>query len=275
MKKLILISLSLLAVACTKVPAGYVGVKVHTMGGAKGIDHEVVGVGYYFLAPSVEIYKFPVFMQNYIWTKSPYEGNQHHQQDDESFTFQTKEGLSVNADIGISYEIDPAMVSKLFQTYREGIEEITNTFLRNIVRDALNQVASQMVVEDIYGSKKSDFIKNAQGIVADRIGAVGIRVDHLYLTGEMRLPQSVVDSLNAKIAATQDAMRVENEVAKAKFEAEKKIAEARGEAESNRLKQSSLSEQYLKYLAIQKWNGAYPQVTGGSVPMISIGGLGK
>jgi regulator of protease activity HflC (stomatin/prohibitin superfamily) len=261
-----LLLLSLLFIGCTKVPAGFVGVKVHTMG-QKGVDNEVVGVGYYFLPPGIEIYTFPTFMQNYVWTSSLHEGAGH----DESFTFQTKEGLSVSSDIGISYEIDPTKVSHLFQTYRQGIQEITHTFLRNAVRDALNNTSSQLSVEEIYGLKKNQFLADSQAIVAAELKDVGIKIDHLYIVGSMRLPDSVLTALNAKIAANQTAMQIQNEVAQARAQAEKMIAEARGESEANRLKMQSINEQFLRYEAIKKWDGKLPTVSGNATPFVHLG----
>jgi regulator of protease activity HflC (stomatin/prohibitin superfamily) len=88
----------------------------------------------------------------------------------------------------------------------------------------------------------------------------------------MRLPETVVAALNSKITATQDAMKVQNEVAQAKAQAEKAIAIARGEAEANRQKMASITPQLLQYEAIQKWNGVLPSMmtNGGSVPFINL-----
>lgn len=254
--------------ACSQsVPAGYVGVKVYLLGGSKGVDHEVLGVGRYYIGYNEELYTFPTFTQNYVWSKSPTEGRP----DDESFSFQTKEGLTVNTDVGISYEIDPTKVSLIFQKYRRGLDEITHIFLRNSVRDALNKQASNMTVEDIYGAKKGDLITTAQATVAAEVGAVGIKIDKLYLTGSMRLPENVMAALNSKIEATQKAIQSQNEVVQAKAEAEKAIAIAHGEAEANRQKVLSLSPALIQYEAIQKWNGVLPTMTGsGAIPFINI-----
>ena len=122
------------ATGCSKVPAGNVGVKVYLLGKSKGVDMEILPVGKYWIGVNEELYLFPTFQQNYVWTKSPKEGSP----DDESLTFQTVEGLSVNADVGISYHLDPDKIPTIFQKYRRGIDEITNIFMRNVVRDGFN-----------------------------------------------------------------------------------------------------------------------------------------
>lgn len=78
---------------CSYVPAGNVGVKVNMLGGDKGVDTEVLGVGRYWIGMNEELYVFPTFMQNYVWTKDPAEGSPN----DESISFQTADGMTANA----------------------------------------------------------------------------------------------------------------------------------------------------------------------------------
>ncbi|WP_219622928.1 SPFH domain-containing protein, partial [Vibrio parahaemolyticus] len=123
---------------CSKITAGHVGIKVNLLGGDKGVQAEEVGVGRYWVGVNEELYSFPTFSQNYVWTASETEGSEN----DESISFQTIEGLAVNADVGITYRIDPTKVSKIFEKYRRGVDEITDVYLRNMVRDALVEKAS-------------------------------------------------------------------------------------------------------------------------------------
>lgn len=248
------------------------------MGGDKGVQDEVLPPGWYWVGFTKTLYTFPTYMQNYVWSKSPNEGSAH----DESISFQTSEGLSVSADIGISYQVDPTKVPVLFQTYRKGLDEITNIYLRNIVRDALVREASSQPIEAIYGSGKSALLKAVQKEVADKVKPAGIIIDQLSWVGELRLPGTVTESINAKIQATQIAQQKENEVAAAKADALKLVAQADGEAKSrmiqataeanaNKLVSESITPELVRYQATQKWNGELPGVMGsGVVPFISI-----
>ncbi len=76
MKK-ILCSLMIMAtcVGCSKVPAGNVGIKVYLLGKSKGVDTEELPVGRYWIGINEELYKFPTFTQNYVWTKNINEGS--------------------------------------------------------------------------------------------------------------------------------------------------------------------------------------------------------
>ena len=104
--------------ACSKVPVGNVGVKVFLLGGEKGVDSVELTPGRYYIGIIEELFLFPTFTQNYVWTKDPAEGSPN----DESITFQTVEGMNVGADVGISYAVNGEKVSTIFEKYRKGID---------------------------------------------------------------------------------------------------------------------------------------------------------
>ena len=180
MKKILIMLVLLFAglafTGCTRVKPGHVGVKVYMTGGAKGVDQEVVGPGNYFLGWNTELYDFPTFQQNYTWTKSISEGNP----TDESITFQTKDGLSISADIGIQYNIAPENVGAVFQKYREGVKELTNIVLRNMVRDAFVRRSTSYSAEEAYSSNKSALMDSVLTDVKREAKACGITVDNIY-----------------------------------------------------------------------------------------------
>lgn len=262
--------------ACSKVPAGNVGVKVYLLGSNKGVDVEELGVGRYWIGINEELYLFPTFMQNYTWVRDENSGV------DESLSFQTVEGLTANADVGISYSIDPTKVTDIYQKYRRGVDEITDTFLRNMVRDALVKAAAAKPIEQVYGAGKAELIEKVQADVAAQVAPIGIKIDKIYWIGDIRLPPKVIESINAKIEATQRAQQRQNEVAQARAEADKKIEEARGQAESilrvaeaqakaNELLAESLTFEFVQYQAITKWDGVLPRMIGESaIPFVDV-----
>lgn len=276
--------LLVLSVGCSRVPPGNVGVIVHAVAGDKGVDNEVVGVGRQWLGWNDEMFIFPTFSQNYTWVKS--------EDKDESLSFGTAEGLSIGADIGITYAIRPDKVAAVFQKYRKGVNEITDIYLRNMVRDALVTSASTRGIESIYGTGKADLMKEVENAVRDQVNDIGIIVERVYWVGDLRLPPQVTSSINAKIQATQISMQRENEVktaeaqaaievAQAKGQAEAKLTNARAEAESLRIQNEALKQSQdilelrrieVSKLAAEKWDGKLPttMLPGGSVPFITL-----
>lgn len=279
MKKIVVLLMCFYIMACSKVPAGNVGIKVFLLGGQKGVDVQELTPGRYYIGVNEELFLFPTFTQNYTWTKACVDGDC----ENEEIGFQTIEGLAVTADVGISYRIDPEKASTIYQKYRKGVEEITDLYLRNMVRDSLVKNASNMQVESVYGSGKTRLIEAVQSDVVFQTKDIGIIVEKVYWIGELRLPDVVTGSINAKIQATQMAEQRRNEVEQSKAEADKKVEEARGEAESTLIRAKAEAESIelrgralrnnpdlIQLNAIEKWNGILPQVSGSATPFVDI-----
>lgn len=263
----VLLSIGLVS-ACSNVPNGHVGVKIDRYGDDRGVQAETFKPGRYYIGPTADMYLFPTFSQNDAWTKEANEFSP----TDESFAFQSVEGLSVGADIGFSYHIKPEDAPRVFEKYRRTVQEISSVVLRNMTRDALNQVASGMLIEDIYGKGKVDLQAKVFTIVQKEAAKSGITVENLFFIGEIRLPAAVRNSINAKIAATQEAIRKENELRSAIADAEKAIAEARGQAESTEILGRALAQNpaVLKHKWLEKWNGKLPTTVAGDSSDIII-----
>lgn len=272
MKKLLLaLALAGLA-ACSKVPAGHVGVKAYLLGGEKGVDSVELGPGRYWIGVNEELYLFPTFTQTDKWTGP------------QAITFQSSEGMSVSANIGVSYAVDPNKVSVVFQKYRKGIEEISDLYLRQMVADAFVTIGGTKPIESVYGEGKAEFITQVEARVREQVAPIGINVERVYWVGQPKLPNSVVDSINAKINATQKAQQRENEIQQAKAEAQKVIETANGEAQATlivakanadaiRLRAEALkqNQELVQLTLAERWNGQLPtQMLGNAMPFLNI-----
>jgi len=283
MKKIIgiLAVLSVLMLSgCSNVEPGYVGIKVYLLGGDKGVDSQELGVGRYWIGVNEQLYTFPTFTQTHAWTKDATEGSPN----DESIDFQSKNGMNINTDVGISFNIDPQSVSKVFQKYRKGINEITHVYLRNMVRDSFVSQASKLTDEEIYGEKKDQLLAAVEAQVRTETKDLGIVIERIYLIGQMRLPGLVINAINAKISASQLASQKQVEIISAQAEAQKKIAAADGEAQSillvakaqakaNKLISDSLTPELVEYKKVEKWNGVNSAtvLSTNTSPLVNLG----
>ena len=248
-----------LSVGCSKVPAGYVGIIVDLYGTQKGVQLQEVGTGRYWLTPNEELFRFPTFTQTVTW------------HDENALSFQTVEGMKVSGAVGMTYHVEAAKVPVLFQKYRAGIDEITNVFLRNMVRDAFNEKASTLKVESVYGAGKTELLLAVEERVRDQVRDIGIVVERIYYAADLVLPVQVTQSLNDKIKATQMAEQRKNEVQQSKAEADKERERAHGiadaqlivakaEAEAITLRADALrsNKDIIQLNAIEKWDGKLP-----------------
>lgn len=285
MKKIILALAVLLSVsACSRVEVGNVGVKVDKYGDDRGVNAEVLSPGSYFTGFNTSVYEYPTFTKTDKWTKSVSEGKAL----DESLSFQIGGGILVNTDIGIAYHVEKGDVTKVFQKYRTDIEQVSDGPLRNMVRDELNRAGVKYDVESMQGKGKLDLMNEVMVNVQSKAKVIGVSVESISFINDMRFPAAITAAMNAKIQATQDAMRIENEVRQTKATSEKlivqadaqvKVAEAEAKAMELRGKamQANANLLELKRLevqqdAIKKWDGKLPtqMIPGSTVPFISL-----
>lgn len=251
------------------ISPGYVGVVVDLFGSTQGVEQKELHVGMHFIPPWKNVYTFPTFEQNDIW------------QDNEGFNFQTKEGMAIHADIGITFHIEPSAVSKIFQRYRRGMHEISHIFLRNFIRDAINKAASKFTVQDLYSTSKEQFFTEVEQHVRSDLKDLGIIISRIYLIGRFHFPPNVIAAINAAIEANQKAQQRENELRQSEAEAKKLVAAAEGEAQcilmkanadsaANRAITATLTPTLLEWAKIQKWDGKLPQVSTSTTPIIAL-----
>jgi len=275
----------------TRVDAGHVGIRVKLAGSDRGVQDMPVVTGWVFYNPiSEQIVIFPTSVQNVVWSLNPHEGRPV----DESITFSSSEGVNVNADIGLSFHIEPSLAPRLYGRFRQNdMLELADGYVRNTVREAFNDVASKIPVQDVYGAGKSKMLAEATQRCRDVLGKDGFVIDQLTFNGALRLPQNVADAINRAMEATQNAIQSENRVRQVKAEAEQAITKATGaaeaarqqaqgegdallirarsEAKANEIIRLSMSASVLQYRALEHWDGKLPTYNGGGqLPLLTI-----
>lgn len=281
MRKLVILSL-LVAGACTKVEPGYVAVVVNNYGSQRGVKDFPIRTGaVWYNIFTEDVYKFPTFSQNYLWSKNPKEGSDN----DESFTVNSIEGAKVNFDIGASITFEPDSVPRIFVQYRKDADHIIMMNVRSQVRDAFSRHASRMKVTDIFGIGKQSLQDSVLADMKKVLSPQGIHITQLSMIGEMRVDPEVQRSIQAVLQAAQRAIEAQNKVVQAQAEADQMVKTARGDSasaviraqgmsEANKLLRVQLTPELIQYEMIKKWNGIVP-VVASSGNLLDIRGLIK
>ncbi len=264
----------------TRIDAGHVGVEIVLSGSQRGANEIPIRTGWVFYSPlRSQIIQFPTYVQTVKWTHDLNEGNPNN----EEMGFNSKEGLEISSDVSLSYSIDAARVPDFYVKYRvNDLSLFTHGILRDIVRNSLNQVASNYPVEQIYGEQKTQFLGQVQKLIQQQLDPVGVQLQQFGFIGAPRVPQVIASAITSKAQAIQDAERARNELAKTQAEAAKQIAaadgeakssvtRAQGEAEANRIRQTSITPQLLELRRLEnqkafidRWNGQLPTVQSGN-----------
>lgn len=182
------------------------------------------------------------------------------QKEDAEAAAASKDLQDVNAKLVLNYRIEAGQVSHIHQT-------IGAKYHDKLIAPALQEVfkatsakfdATQLI------TNRAEVKAEAAAGLRERLEKYGIVITDVSLTN-FQFSADFSKAIEAKQVAQQEAQRAVFVAEKAKQEAQADIERARGQAESQRLLQSTASAQtiQLKTLEVQmaaiaKWNGALP-----------------
>lgn len=222
-----IIAIAIGLTACNNVPNGFVGVQFNKFGDDRGVDTHLLEPGRYMASYNTNVELLPTFTQSDKWMARSDDGKT----PDQAIQFQAAGGIKVKQDIQIAYHVEKGDAIKVFQKYRQPIDVISDSFLRSFVRDEFNESGVKYDVESLQSSGAAKLLDEVTKKVQARAKVIGITVESLSYLGAPHFPDNVVASINAKIQATQDAMKVENEVRRTKAEQEKIVVAAQAQVE--------------------------------------------
>ncbi len=287
----------ILCMMCTeRVPTGYVGV-VYNMNG--GVDGEVLGQGFHVVAPTKKITTYSIGIeQSYLTSEDKGDSPK-----DESFNIPTSDGKTVRVNLEFSYRFDEERVAETFTMFKgKSGEVIKDTFIKPKIVAFTQEVSANYPVTDIFGDKRTQI--NAEldvylrekfepyGIIIDTVNFTDISVDsetaaaiQKKVNAQQELELANIEAETAQVQANKDrevariqaekdkevaAIKAEQQIIAAEAEAEALLIAAEAEAEANRKIAESLTDELIKKLKYEQWNGELPEVYGADGTIISM-----
>lgn len=234
-----------------RVDAGHIGLKVKLTGNERGVSDYTYKTGWVVFNSWIEkLYEFPTYQQHIDYNEQ---------------VVITKGGFSAEIKPSFNYALVPNSVGDMFQNLRLSIKEVEQGWLKTAIVGSVNDVANKWAVDSIFNHRES--FENS--IVTE----CNKRVSKWFTVSQLRTnitpPQALQAAIEAKTKALQEVQVAENQKQVAIADALRKIAiargdsaqvviEASGEAEAIKRKQLTLSNLYIEYLKVQKWDGKNP-----------------
>lgn len=249
--------------SCERIDAGHVGVKVNQYGDNKGVDDVVAVTGMVFYNPfTTRVYEFPTYIQHKEY------------KNENSFIVNSKDGSEFAVAPIMNYSVQREKVPAIFSKYRRPLEDIEEGFLKTAVYDAFRLATNKYTADELI-SNRAVFEVEVRRLLDGQLLKEGFIINQF--TSNLVYPETFKKSIEAKNNAVQAALRAENEVKTAEAQAKIKVATAEGnaqamltsakaEAESNRMKQQTLTPMLLQLEYINKWDGKLPVY--GTVPQM-------
>ena len=201
--------------------------------------------GLHLVIPFAKITKMNIKTQDYTMSKSLGEGKRVNA---DAITSLTKEGLSVDLDITVLYKLNEEKASDVYQTVGTRYDEV---ILRPAIRTVIRDVIAQYDAKDIYSAKREEAGNAIHERLKNDLESRGIIIEQVLLRN-VELPADLAGSIQEKLQAEQEAQKYDFLLEKERKEKERKIIEAEGQRDAQKIINQSLSTNYLYYLYINQ-----------------------
>ena len=239
------------------VPAGTRGV-VLTWGSVTG----VLGEGLHFITPLVQTV---VFMDVTIQKVETAEATA------------SADLQEVTTTIAVNYRIVPEAVGDIYKSLRQ---EYEFRVIKPNIAESIKASTALFPAEELV--TKRELVKaKVKEILTERVRDYNIEILSVSIV-DFQFSTEFKKAIEAKVTAEQRALEAKNKLEQIRYEAQQQVIQAEAaanatilrataEAEAIRLVRESLTDEYLNYIAIQKWDGKLPYFLGSeTVPFIQI-----
>ncbi|MFK7980929.1 MAG: prohibitin family protein [Saprospiraceae bacterium] len=182
----------------------------------------------------------------------------------------SKEGLNIQSEVSILYNVIPNETPKL-------LREIGPGFERNVIlpvfRSAVSDVSSRFYAKDMHTGKRAEIEVAIRDQMMTLLDGKGMQVEAVLLKS-IKMPQSLAMAIEEKLEAEQQAQRMEFVLQEARQEADRKTIEATGVRDAQKIIAEGLDRNILQFKSIEaflelsKSPNAKIIISDGDMPML-------
>ena len=200
----------------------------------KGLDKEnVIKPGFGIKAPWNDIYKFDI-TDNLV---------------EETIDVLDGSGLSINVDVTMNFHLSYDSVGEIYETYQF---DFLRRLVRPVFRSTVRDVMGRYTAEEIYSTKRAEVENLIQDEASEVLKQPGNNIIlKSLLIRSITLPAQIKGAIENKLQQEQEALAYQYRLEREKSEAERKRIEANGEANANKIINSSLTPALLKMRGIE------------------------
>ncbi|MFT6796743.1 MAG: regulator of protease activity HflC (stomatin/prohibitin superfamily) [Maribacter sp.] len=160
----------------------------------------------------------------------------------------SKEGLSVDSEISILYRLEQNKIPSVLENLGQGYESV----ITSVFRSASSDVCAKFYAKDMHSGMRADIEREIQIKMEENLKkqADGIQLIAVLMKS-IRLPGGLATSIEEKLQAEQDAMRMVFVLQQSRLEAERKIIEAEAERDAQIILANGLTEEIIQIKSIE------------------------
>jgi prohibitin 1 len=159
----------------------------------------------------------------------------------------SSEGLLIHLEASLLYRLDPAKATEVYQKIgTDYMDVVVSPNFRSVMRTVTAAHTASALYSEARESVAQQMLEEMRKIVQPR----GIVIENVLLR-DIKLPQTLKASIEAKQQADQDAQRMNFILQKERQEAERKRIEAQGISDFQRIVTLGISQQLLEWKGIE------------------------
>ncbi|KFD39456.1 prohibitin family protein [Schleiferia thermophila] len=161
----------------------------------------------------------------------------------------SKEGLNVKADISILYHVNERKATDVIATIGKDFE---TSMILPVFRAAASDVTAKYMAKDMHSGNRLGIENEIRNTMAELLEPRGFVIEAVLLK-TIQLPPGLYRAIEEKLEAEQDAERMKFILQREKLEAERKLVEAQGIRDANKLISEGLTPAILQYKTIEAY----------------------
>lgn len=178
----------------------------------------------------------------------------------------TKDLQSVTSKVAVTYQVDKANAVKIYKEVGLN-EEIGDRIIAPAIQEVVKASTAKYTAEELL-TKRTEVKDLIDSELTTRLKEYGIKVQDASIT-DFTYSAQFDAAIEAKQVAEQDSKKAQYEKQKAIVQKEAELERAKIDtqiasqiAEKNRLESETLSDQIIRRMYIEKWNGVLPTYVG-------------
>lgn len=232
---------TMLFTGCERIDAGHEGILVELYGSDKGVQDVSLVTGMVIYNPFTQtVYEYQAFKKTVDYP---------------AFEINARDGSVFSIDPTVTLNVISGKSPDIFKSYRRDLDEVIAGAIFNYVRESYRIELNKFNTDSIISNRQA-FENAVEKHLTDILAKEGFELTQL--SSGLRYPQTIVDMIDAKNRAVQEAMKVENELKVTEMNARKTLIEADAERKANLMRQQSLTPMLIQKMFIEKWNGSTP-----------------
>ena len=209
------------------------------------VKNEELSSGFHLVIPLAKVTKMSIRTEEYTMSIAQGEGRKAAA---DAITSLTKEGLSVDLDMTVLYRLQE---DKASDVYRKVGLDYDEKIIRPSIRTSIRDIIAQYEAKDIYSKKRQEAALEILEALKTDLDPRGITIEEVLLRN-VALPANLAQAIQDKLQAEQEAEKYDFILVKEKKEKERKVIEAEGQRDAQKIINESLTTNYLYYLYIKE-----------------------